>query len=152
MSQFSVPTAGKTSRENGASLDAKISYPKAAWGTQANIAKVKVKLPKQLPSRLTTLQKACTDKVFNMDPAACPVASRVGTVTTTTPVLPVSLNGPVYFVSHGAAKFPELIAVARATSDTRDPQDCEWHYAGSSCPCFISSSPRRSSGRCCARL
>jgi hypothetical protein len=38
---------------------------------------------------LTTLQKACTDKVFNMDPAACPVASRVGTVTTTTPVLPV---------------------------------------------------------------
>ena len=89
MSQFSVPTAGKTSRENGASLDAKISYPKAAWGTQANIAKVKVKLPKQLPSRLTTLQKACTDTVFNINPVACPAPSRVGTATTTTPILPV---------------------------------------------------------------
>ena len=41
----------------------------------------------------------------------CPAASKVGTVTTITPVLPVQLSGPVYFVSHGARKFPDLVVV-----------------------------------------
>ncbi|HEV3094196.1 MAG TPA: hypothetical protein VGY30_06750, partial [Solirubrobacteraceae bacterium] len=57
---LSVSTSGKTSRANGASLDAKLTYPKTPQGTESNIARVKVDLPKQLPSRLTTLQKACT--------------------------------------------------------------------------------------------
>jgi hypothetical protein len=48
---------------------------------------------------LSTLQKACTDKVFNANPANCPAVSRVGTATTTTPIIPVPLSGPVYFVS-----------------------------------------------------
>jgi hypothetical protein len=106
---FSVSTAGKTSRAKGASLNVKLTYPKAPFGSQANIGKVKVDLPKQLPSRLTTLQKACPDSTFNQNPAACPANSRIGTATATTPVLPVHLEGPAYFVSHGGAKFPELI-------------------------------------------
>ncbi len=106
---FSVSTNGKTSRANGASLKVKLTYPKAAFGTQANIGKVKVDLPKQLPSRLTTLQKACPDSVFDANPATCPPDSRIGSATATTPVLPVYLEGPAYFVSHGGAKFPELI-------------------------------------------
>ncbi len=106
---FSVSTSGKTSRSGGASLAVKLTYPKAAFGTQANIGKVKVDLPKQLPSRLTTLQKACTSATFEANPAACPADSRVGTATATTPVLPVHLQGPAYFVSYGGAKFPELI-------------------------------------------
>ena len=55
--KFSVSTSAHTSREDGASLDAKLSYPAGALGKDANIARVKVDLPKQLPSRLTTLQK-----------------------------------------------------------------------------------------------
>ncbi len=106
---FSVSTAGKTSRAKGASLSVKLTYPKSAFGTQANIGKVKVDLPKQLPSRLTTLQKACPDSLFNANPASCPSDSRIGSATATTPVLPVHLEGPAYFVSHGGAKFPELI-------------------------------------------
>jgi len=106
---FSVSTNGKTSRANGANLNVKLTYPKAPFGTQTNIGKVKVDLPKQLPSRLTTLQKACPDSTFNANPAACPPDSRIGTATATTPVLPVHLEGPAYFVSHGGAKFPELI-------------------------------------------
>ncbi len=106
---FSVSTNGHTSRAKGASLSVKLTYPKAAFGIQANIGKVKVDLPKQLPSRLTTLQKACPDSTFNANPAACPPDSRIGTATATTPVLPVHLEGPAYFVSHGGAKFPELI-------------------------------------------
>jgi hypothetical protein len=117
---FSVSTAGHTSRASGASLGVKLVYPKAAWGSQANIKSVKVDLPKQLPSRLTTLQKACPDRVFNQNPAACQPASRVGTATATTPLIPVSLSGPAYFVSHGGAKFPELIVVLSGYGVTID--------------------------------
>jgi hypothetical protein len=106
---FSVSTAGKTTRAGGASLKVKLTYPKAPFGSQANIGKVKVDLPKQLPSRLTTLQKACPDTIFDANPAACPPDSRIGSATATTPVLPVHLQGPAFFVSHGGAKFPELI-------------------------------------------
>jgi hypothetical protein len=106
---FRVSTSGKTSRANGASLDARLTYPKA--GGQANIAKVKVSLPKQLPSRLSTLQKACPAQTFEANPAACPVASRIGTATAVTPVLPVPLTGPAYFVSHGGEAFPDLVVV-----------------------------------------
>jgi hypothetical protein len=106
--KFSVATSGKTSRASGASLDAKLVFPS---GPQSNIARVKVELPKQLPSRLTTLQKACPDTVFNTNPAACPAGSAIGAVQAVTPILPVKLRGPVYFVSHGGAAFPNLVAV-----------------------------------------
>jgi hypothetical protein len=106
--KFTVTTSGKTSRANGASLDAQIQVP---GGAQANLARVKVELPKAMPSRLTTLQKACTAKVFEANPAACPPASLVGYARATTPVLPVPLTGPAYFVSHGGEAFPSLILV-----------------------------------------
>jgi hypothetical protein len=109
--KFSVSTSGKTSRANGASLIAKLSYPKAPSGTQTNISRVKVALPKQLPSRLTTLQKACTNKQFETNPAGCPTASKIGYATVTTPLLPVPLSGPTIFVSHGGEAFPSLTMV-----------------------------------------
>jgi hypothetical protein len=116
--KFSVTTSGKTSRANGASLDARLVEPGAGGqsvlatnGGQANIARVKVELPKALPSRLTTLQKACTAQVFEANPANCPAASRVGYAKATTPILPVALTGPAYFVSHGGEAFPSLIVV-----------------------------------------
>jgi hypothetical protein len=106
--KFTVTTSGKTSRAGGASLDARLQVPA---GAQANIARVKVELPKALPSRLTTLQKACTAQVFDANPAACPPASLVGYAKATTPLLPVTLTGPAYFVSHGGEAFPSLIVV-----------------------------------------
>ena len=108
---FKVSTSGKTSRKNGASLHVKLAYPKAPWGSQTNIRIVKVDLPKQLPSRLTTLQKACTAAQFEVNPAGCPAASRVGLAKAITPILPVPIEGPAYFVSYGGAKFPELVIV-----------------------------------------
>jgi hypothetical protein len=108
---FKASTSGKTSRSNGASLHVSLTYPRAPFGTQANIKYVKVDLPKQLPSRLATLQKACANTVFDTNPAACPPASRVGTAKAITPILPVPLEGPAYFVSYGSAKFPELVVV-----------------------------------------
>jgi hypothetical protein len=109
--KFTVSTSSHTSRANGASLDAKLSYPAGALGSEANIAAVKVSLPKRLPSRLTTLHKACTAATFEADPADCPSASVIGVVKASTPVLPGTLTGPVYFVSHGGEAFPSLVIV-----------------------------------------
>jgi hypothetical protein len=107
--KLTATTSGKTSRANGASLAVKLTYPAGPY--DANIAKVKVNLPKLLPSRLTTLQQACPAQTFQTNPAACPPASIVGHATASTPVLPVSLSGPAYFVSHGGEAFPDLIIV-----------------------------------------
>jgi hypothetical protein len=117
---FKVSTSGRTTREDGASLDAKLSYPSGSLGTQTNIALVKVQLPKQLPSRLTTLQKACPAATFEANPAACPAASRVGVARATTPIIPVPLTGPAYFVSHGGEAFPSLIVVLQGYGVTVD--------------------------------
>jgi hypothetical protein len=113
---FKVSTAGQSSKADGTSLEAKIVYPTTPLGanqasSQANIASVKVSLPIQMPSRLTTLQKACLAKVFEENPSNCPKESLVGSATAITPVLPVSLTGPAYFVSHGGEAFPSLIVV-----------------------------------------
>jgi hypothetical protein len=118
--KFVVSTSGKTSRANGASLTAKLTYPNAPQGTQANIRSVKVDLPKQLPSRLTTLQKACTAAQFNSNPAGCPAASVVGHAKAITPIIPVPLEGPAYFVSHGGEAFPSLIVVLQGYGVTID--------------------------------
>lgn len=117
---FKVSTPGKTSRQNGAGLDVKLTYPKGAFGKDANIARVKVSLPKQLPSRLTTLQKACLAATFEANPAACPAASRIGAAQAVTPIIPVPLTGPVYFVSHGGEAFPDLVIVLQGYGVTVD--------------------------------
>jgi len=117
---FTVYTSGKTSRKSGASLDAKLTYPRSILGRVVNIGRVKVSLPKQLPSRLTTLQKACPASTFEANPAACAGPSRIGTATATTPVLPVPLTGPVYFVSHGGEAFPDLVVVLQGYGVTVD--------------------------------
>jgi hypothetical protein len=118
--KISISTSGKTSKADGASLTFKLTYPNAPLGSQANIAKVKVDLPEQLPSRLTTLQKACTTQQFNTNPAGCPKASFIGHARATTPLIPVPLEGPAIFVSHGGEAFPSLTFVLQGYGITID--------------------------------
>jgi hypothetical protein len=116
--KFAVSTTAKTSKAIGASLTAKLSYPPNALGSYANVARVKVELPRQLPSRLTTLQKACTSAQFQANPAGCPAASVIGHAIVHTPLLPVALTGPAIFVSHGGEAFPSLEIVLQGDGVT----------------------------------
>ena len=116
---FKAIASGKTSRSDGASLTVKLNMP-GVQGTNSNIKSVKVDLPKQLPSRLTTLQKACPAVTFAANPASCPLLSRVGDAKAITSILPVPLEGPAYFVSYGGAKFPELVIVLQGYGFTID--------------------------------
>jgi hypothetical protein len=102
---FKAYSDAKTSRAKGVSLQVDITQA----AHQANIKSVFVSLPKQLPSRLTTLQKACPEATFAANPVSCrPLGAEVGNATVLTPVLPGRLTGSAYLVSHGGAAFPDL--------------------------------------------
>ena len=107
---FKAATSGKTSKANGASLETTINQP----GGEANIKSVLIQLPEQLPSRLSTLQKACPEATFAANPYSCPAGSLVGGARANTPVLPGKMTGPVYLVSHGGAAFPDADLVLEA--------------------------------------
>jgi hypothetical protein len=118
--KFAVSVAAHTSKVAGAALTTKLAYPNAPQGTYANIAKVKVDLPIQLPSQLKTLQKACLAAVFEANPAGCRAESIVGHAIVHTPLLPLPLSGPAYFVSHGGEAFPSLTIVLQGNGVTVD--------------------------------
>jgi hypothetical protein len=107
---FKSATSAKTSKALGASLETTINQ----GAGQTNIKSVLVQLPKQLPSRLTTLQKACPAAVFEANPYSCPSGAFVGGVRANTPVLPDKMKGPAVLVSHANAAFPDLDLVLEA--------------------------------------
>jgi hypothetical protein len=112
---FSASSLAKTSRQEGAALDVKVGYPS---GSQANIHSVAVTLPKQLPARLSTIQQACPEAVFNQNPASCDAGALIGTGTAQTPIFNNPITGPAYLVSHGGTAFPDVDLVLQGEGVT----------------------------------
>jgi hypothetical protein len=109
--RLTASTSAHATFAGGASLELKLTFPKAEPGSDANLAQIAVELPKQLPSRLTTLQGACRAATFDADPATCPSSSVVGVASAQTPVLPGRLSGPVYLLAHGPRAFPSPVVL-----------------------------------------
>jgi hypothetical protein len=116
---------------HGASLH--MALATAAGG--ANLRSLKLDLPQRLPARLEAIRKACTEKTFVRNPAACPKASVVGSATVHTPILAATLAGPAYLVAKGGsgtshpgesklekeeAAFPDMILVLQGRGVTID--------------------------------
>jgi hypothetical protein len=120
---FTASTQGNASKARGASLTVRITThqgPTTTGGGEANIARVDVQLPLSLPTRTSTLQKACTEQQFAANPAGCPAGSIVGVAVAHTPVLPVPLEGPAILVSHAGLAFPDLDLILQGDGVTVD--------------------------------
>ncbi len=111
---FKVATKAVHTRRFGANLHVTVR----SGAGQANIKSVFVELPKILAARDETLKLACAEAQFMANPASCPSSAFVGTATAHSPVLARPLSGPVIFVSHGGAAFPDLDVVLQGEGVT----------------------------------
>ncbi len=102
--KLTATVVGQGSKTNGTTFAVTVESPGIG---QANIHKVDLTIPSVLPSRLTTIQKACVAAVFEANPASCDEGSVIGEGIVHTPVFKNPLRGPAYLVSRGA-EFPDV--------------------------------------------
>lgn len=133
---LTAAVAAQASKADGATFRLKITSPGLG---QANIHKVDLTIPKILPARLTTIQKACPEATFNANPASCDEGSVVGVVTVHTPLLKSALTGPAYLVSHASLAFPDVVVVLQGEGITLDVTGTTYIHDGITYSKFDSS-------------
>ena len=120
--KFAVSTAGRTSKANGASLHVKPDLSRRVrWVAMRTSNRSKWNCRGQLPSRLTTLQKACTRSAVRREARGLSRASLVGQAKAITPRSSQShWKARRSFVSNGNEAFPNLIMVLQGDGVTID--------------------------------
>jgi hypothetical protein len=108
-------TQNHVSRQDGAAFALEVRSPS---GIHANLGALKLVMPGQLSSRLSTIQQACRRSVFDSNPASCPAGSRVGSSEAYTALLTGPLSGPVYLVSNGRTARPSFVVILQGEGVT----------------------------------
>ncbi len=109
--KFAVATNGRTSKANGASLDARVTYPPFKAGGEANIAYVKVAAAQTTALAADDAAEGVPGRDIQRQPGRVP--GRVG--DRHRPRIDAGAAGrtgrPGDFVSHGGEAFPSLVVV-----------------------------------------
>jgi hypothetical protein len=113
--KIKASVGGQGSKANGVNFAVTLESPGLG---QANIHKVDLTLPKALPSRLETIQKACKVQIFEVNPASCDEGSVIGEGIVHTPVFKNPLRGPAYLVGHAGEEFPDIEFVLQGENVT----------------------------------
>jgi hypothetical protein len=113
--KLTAAVAARGSKANGTTFSVKLQTRGLG---QANVRRLDLTIPAQLPARAQTLKRACRDTVFDANPASCDQASVIGEGIVRTPLYEHPLRGPAYLVQHAGAEFPAVVFVLQGQGVT----------------------------------
>jgi hypothetical protein len=105
--RIAVGARGKTGAGAHPPLTTVITQPP----DQSGIARVRVRLPKSLPSNSIGLNEACSQAEF--DAGRCGRRARIATARAVSPFVSRSLSGPVWIVKQEGGRLPKLVVQLR---------------------------------------
>ena len=108
---FKVSTAAKTPPDRRREPARDLALPEQGPGIAANVARVKVSPAQTAPLAVENAAEGVHRKGVRGKPGELPGRLPGREAKVSTPILEGGLTGPAYFVSHGGAKYPELIMV-----------------------------------------